>query len=298
MNLPRYIFLILIIQTQQILARGPYNNYAPQSSYPYISGDTLRMYCDFATDRGEYFNPKDVTPTRNIIFVKGDLLEEFFTEYHTNIPCPYILVTHNSDGSTPAAFGSYLNDAKIIAWFGQNMDIAYHPKLFPIPIGIANRAWAHGDPHALQRTRSKLPAIKSNDKLLYMNFAIGNNPKERQPVYDYFKTKSFCTVESPQSFEGYLNNMAQFKFVVSPPGNGLDCHRVWEALLVGCVPVVKTSTLDALYKDLPILIINNWEQITEQFLLEHYEVITSQHYNLEPLFVDYWVNKIKQTRLQ
>ena len=46
----------------------------------------------------------------------------------------------------------------------------------------------------------------------------------------------------------------KYKFILSPPGAGFDCHRTWEALYLGAIPIVKTSSLDPLYKDLPVVI--------------------------------------------
>ena len=35
-----------------------------------------------------------------------------------------------------------------------------------------------------------------------------------------------------EDFENYLNNYKKYKFTLSPYGNGMDCHRTWEALLI------------------------------------------------------------------
>ena len=57
--------------------------------------------------------------------------------------------------------------------------------------------------------------------------------------------------------------MIKYKWIISPHGNGLDCHRTYEAIALGCIPIVKTSTLDILYKDMPIIIVDNWSQILQ-----------------------------------
>ena len=53
---------------------------------------------------------------------------------------------------------------------------------------------------------------------------------------------------------------------LSPRGNGIDCHRTWEALYLDIIPIVWHSTLDSLYENLPIIIINDWSEVNEQFL--------------------------------
>ena len=34
-------------------------------------------------------------------------------------------------------------------------------------------------------------------------------------------------------------NIKKFTFVLSPFGNGMDCHRTWEALSLGSIPIIK-----------------------------------------------------------
>jgi hypothetical protein len=42
----------------------------------------------------------------------------------------------------------------------------------------------------------------------------------------------------PKPFASYLDDMARCRWVLSPPGNGVDCHRTWEALYLGVTPIV------------------------------------------------------------
>jgi hypothetical protein len=87
-------------------------------------------------------------------------------------------------------------------------------------------------------------------------------------------------------------NMTQFAFVLSPFGNGMDCHRTWEALLCGCIPIVRTTVFCELFEDLPVLVVEKWEDITPallkqtvyEFKLKHqhnqfrYEKLTLEYY--------------------
>jgi len=83
-------------------------------------------------------------------------------------------------------------------------------------------------------------------------------------------------------------------FVISPQGNGLDTHRTWECLYVGSIPIEKRNLNNRFYTDLPICFIDEWEDLTEEFLLSEYERITSGIYDLDKLTFDYWKNKIMQ----
>ena len=111
------------------------------SSAPYLSGDTFRSYCDYIFDEtGCNFHPRNIRDG-DTIFVKGDYLDTFFKDMHPKILKRYILVSHNVDSDIPGAFSSFLDDPKLIGWFGQNVIRCQHPKIHPIPIGLANPYW-------------------------------------------------------------------------------------------------------------------------------------------------------------
>lgn len=264
------------------------------TSYPYISGDTFRNCANHILDeRAKNLIPQHVK-SHDIIFVKTDYIEEFFNCYHPQIAHPYILITHNSDYGIPGNCKKYLNDNKLIAWFGQNVDGYQHEKLIPIPIGIANPKWEHGKPETFSRVIAHLSKKPDDNKyLLYMNFAVSSSLSARQRLYNMFCNKSFCFVAQPKNHEQYLYEMAQFKFVLSPQGNGYDCHRTWEALLVGCIPVVPSTPLNPLYKDLPVIIVENWEDVTQEFLEQKYHEFASQSFNYDKIYAQYWINVIK-----
>jgi hypothetical protein len=58
----------------------------------------------------------------------------------------------------------------------------------------------------------------------------------------------------------------EYPLWLSPRGNGIDCHRTWEALYLDAIPIVWHSTLDSLYTNLPVIIINDWSEVNEEFL--------------------------------
>jgi len=262
-----------------------------KSSAPYLSGDTFRSYADFIIDETEApFSPENVT-SGSTVFLKTDYLEYFFKEIHPCIASPYILITHNSDFPIPNGFVHMLDDEKLIAWFGQNVEGYLHPKLHPIPIGIANRHWPHGNTDIFDAVRMN-DVIYSRDILLYMNFIIDTYYQERSRVYSQFIYESFCLYSPVKDMQSYLADLKMTKFVLCPRGNGLDCHRTWESLYMGAFPVVRTSTLDSLYEGLPVIIINDWNEVTQAFLEHKYEEMQQREFAWEKLYADYWFQHI------
>jgi len=264
-------------------------NLERKSIYPFLSGDTFRSFCRFQYDEEHKEKSFSNMKEGDTIFVNGDLLDLFFEKIHPKIPQPYVLVTHNSDHPIPYKFYPFLNDPKLIAWFGQNIHLK-HPKLHPIPIGIANAQYKHGDIRLLGKIRNEnLP----KKYFVYLNFLIANFPKERGDVFHKFCHEKWCYVNKGLPFEKYLRELAQSKFALSPRGNGLDCHKTWEALYLGVIPIVKTSELDPLFKNLPVLIVKDWDEVNEDLLNKFLEKTKNTQYQKEKLFADFWINQIE-----
>ncbi len=301
-----------------VLLLAPYIHPKP-SSYPYISGDTFRNFADFVVDevtcrpyqemlypdkhpkfivsgKAGSFDPKQVTPERNIIFVRVHFMEYFFSQLHPKIACPYILITHNGDRSAPWKFLSYLDDDKLLAWFAKNPD-RVHEKLIPLPIGVPNRNHKlYGNCVKTFDIYQKSPVPfgqRSESNLLLMNFRIATNADERNEVHRIFSEKPFCANPARKNNQEYLRDMAHFVFILCPEGNGVDCHRTWEALYMGCIPVVTNSLIDPIFQDLPVLIIDDWHKVTKEFLEEKQKSMSSMQFNTEKLYADYWFNLIK-----
>ncbi|MCF7852612.1 MAG: hypothetical protein K9M07_05165 [Simkaniaceae bacterium] len=263
------------------------NSQIRNSSAPYLSGDTFRGIADFLYDETTVsFDPMKVK-SGDIIFVKTDMLEGFFNEKHHRILNPYILISHNSDDPISENFARYLDDSKLIVWFAQNVDNYRHNKLIPIPIGIANQYWNHGSIKTFNLAK-KRAAQSSKSYLLTMNFSNGSFPKERVRLWQLLSNKAYCYTPEIKSHLMYLLDLAKSKFVLSPRGNGIDCHRTWETLYMGGIPVVMSSTLDDLFEGLPVLVVGDWGEINQKFLEKKWIEFRNKEFNNEKLFFPYW----------
>jgi len=286
MKIKKSLFIISFFLIPLVL-----NSNERKSSYPFISGDSFRSYCNFTYDEiTRNINP-ELVKNGDTIFVKTDYLGDFFTTIHNKITSRYILITHNSDFPIPGNYAHKLNDPKLIAWFGQNVENYLHPKLHPIPIGVANSYWPHGNIKTLTNA-SQFIHQQSRDIFLYLNINLKTNPSKRVIVFDTFINEPFCFHSSPKPFSKYLEDLTKSIFVVSPRGNGLDCHRTWEALLMGAIPIVISSSLDPMFEDLPVLIVNDWNEITLPMLEAKYLEFQTTTFNNEKKYLDYWLKLI------
>lgn len=85
----------------------------------------------------------------------------------------------------------------------------------------------------------------------------------------------------------YFTQLTTHKFTISPEGNGIDCHRHYEALIAGCIPIVEYSEIIKYkYGDCPILYTTNYSEITKEYLEKKYEEMKSKVYDFTRLFID------------
>ncbi len=262
------------------------------SSYPYISGDTFRAFSDYIYDETREDN-LSLIKYGDIIFVKTDKLSNFFSSSFNSIQKPFILITHNSDHSAPAKFKDYLINSKIIMWYASNPSLQNHHKLSPIPIGLANRRWTHGNVEKFMyacKTYRK-PWIERTS-FLYVNFDVGTNRNQREKALSQaLKIPNVQIIKQRITLENYLEQIGNAKFVLSPPGNGLDCHRTWEALLMGAVPIVLSSGLDSLFLKTRSIIIDDWMKLTEEFLLS-FNFSFNDHDLPDVIYAKYWRERL------
>jgi hypothetical protein len=277
------------IPNQYVYPGIPFDNNQRLASNPYITGDTIRAHCDWVIDETVTAFDPSLVCHGDAIFLNANWCSFFFEKIHPAIQANYILVTHNSVFHAPGVYAPYLNDSKLVAWFAKNTMIE-HPKMYPLPLGIANKYWPHGNTDMIDTLRAQLPNIKK-DILLYVNFDINTNPT-RLAIYTYFAAQPFSHIAKAKSFDAYLLDLARSQFVISPPGSSLDCHRIWEALLVNCIPIVMHSPLDFLLHDLPVLLIDDWQDVTESFLRTRYKQMKPVKYARKKLFAAYWIRQI------
>ena len=144
--------------------------------------------------------------------------------------------------------------------------IEYGDKVIPAPYGVQRR---------MSRLDTRIEQLKNamgkdlNPPLqFYINHNDNSHP-ERVGLKDLFR--NWATVEDQRvDYTNFLLNLARHKFVLSPRGNAIDCHRHWEVLYMRRVPVMKRHPyLEELFKDYPVLFVDKYSDITKDLLLEN-----------------------------
>jgi len=241
----------------------------------------------------------EISNCDSILFSKVDNISEFSQKKVD------VFITHNGDYDVnPLRFDS---GPVCKVWYAQNKNVNNN-KVISIPIGLENF-----EPEFSYKSQfgrfSSLPkdgprkkdfifdlSSANNDKtnLVYLNFNTTTYPTERNYVKNLFNDKKWITKEQNVSWKEYYISLSNSKFCLSPRGNGIDTHRIWEALYLRTIPIVKRSYYMEEFSDLPILFIDDWRELSEEFLEEKYQQIKKTAYNAEKIKMSYWKQEINK----
>ncbi len=234
-----------------------------------------------------------------------------FVDFINKIPYKIILVSGDSDCTIDLNFFNgiikFIENPKIIHWFPQNCLIT-HPKVTGIPIGLDfhtmnERKSDWGDRIFPINQEELLFNIKNSSKPFYerkikcySNFHFFTNTKygyDRIDAINKLKPELIEYEKNKVNRDTTWRTQSEYAFVISPHGNGLDCHRTWEALCLGCIPVVKKSGISYLYDELPVLIVDEWDLVTQELLVNTVQKFKNTKFNYDKLNLEYWVKIIR-----
>jgi hypothetical protein len=263
----------------------------------------------------------DILRRNAIIYCKTDYTEYLFSNLKFS-GRKYILITHSSDYSIEERLFK-LRPPCIIKWYAEFAKYI-HPDLITIPAGLTpnkdlDKTWLDLDWFVdnIERLKSNTKDIKT----LYCSWTIRNNVKKRSNVLQKLKNNNLEYIWDYPNFpnnidellqkelqllkEGkttckkfnelacyynYCENMSKYKFVIAPEGNGDgDTQRVWEALYMGCFPVVLKNNVYREYAtELPIIQVKDYSEVTYDLLNSY----LNREYNYEKLYMEYWKKRI------
>ena len=224
------------------------------------------------------------------IYAKTEYKDEALWIISENPDKKFTLVTHNSDMPiNPQPIPSNLN-----RWFAQNRCWS-HPKVFSLPIGLENRHWFPYKTNIMVNT----PNIKNRTAKAFVQCNPSTHP-ERIKLMESVNNDAIDLYQgsngNEKTHELFMSNLVRYAFCVCPRGNGIDTHRLWEALYMGCIPIVKDYIAHEFDIDdkpqPPIVKVKEWSQITPTFLREQYEKINHASFVSELLSMQYWAERI------
>lgn len=239
-----------------------------------------------------------------------------------NLNKPIILITSDGDRDVPSTYDKklvkkILSNTKIIKWYTQNYDGSLvHPKLsyYPIGLDMHTQKWLYFSNFDQFKSQEVLRNNKFNyflkirdqttnkkNKVLCDSHLSISHPRRKEmfEILKHNKMVDFLkqTVDPLQIMKKY----AEYRFVLSPKGNGLDCHRTWEIFLLGSIVITEKSSLDDMYikNNLPVIILNNFNQLNDmnynelEMLWDKNKHKCNKDNILDKFNTNYWVKELR-----
>ena len=268
------------------------------SSSPFISGDTFRSLASIIVELDQVIYREHLRT--NIVFCQMDE------------PSIQKLLTVSSESSRFASWksgatlllhnGDKFPSDEVLMALSQHFEAIYSvnahsrsKKISSLPIGLENaRLNRNGRlQYFLDELENPTPAGQ-RAQIVFSNFHVETNPLVRNHVAQVLADSRHGHHALFLKSGEYRNLIRQTKFVISPPGNGPDCHRTWESIYLGAVPVVLKDSIDPQFaKNLPMMAVDNYEEfceLSETELDDLYVHLTRRNRDLA--FAPYWFGRL------
>jgi hypothetical protein len=254
----------------------------------------------------------------NSIYVCSNTLSFFVNEILPKINKYFVLVTGDSDSTVPIESITHpqlnilINNHFLIKWFAQNT-LYNCNKIIQMPIGLdfhtifsnPSHKWKTEGENSLPiyqekillQIRQTMRPFQERINKIYFNFSLSNDRfKQRESALNQIPEELIVSVNFTKRTQNW-KNMTEYTFVICPFGNGMDCHRTWEALCLGCIPILKGPKFK-MFENLPVLIVNEWTHITKDLLYKTIQEFQLQQFNYEKLTLQYWSSQINEYEIK
>jgi hypothetical protein len=240
-------------------------------------------------------------------------LDRFAREALPTIRAPFALVTTDGDLSGPSELprdtvDRILGSPHLVAWATQNRVGGEDPRIRPFPIGLdlhSRRPFSSPANLLILLDRLAQQRVAPDRQALQVFCDLGLNlqsDERREAVRVLAGCPHVAMQRKRVSQAAIWRRYADSPFVVSATGNGLDCHRTWEALMLGSIVITRTSPLDPLFDGLPVAIVQDWAEVRDPENLarwvRRYAPLTQPDYLRERLRPEFHLSPLRAALAQ
>lgn len=251
----------------------------------------------------------------DLVWVRYSWIKSFVKQVLPLLKAKFILLTADCPLGAPLPIMGealeILEYPNVLHWYSQDCNgPGFLGRMSPMPLGIdfhttsEQPMWGEEvsspqkQEQLLLSMRRKFRPTRERIRKAYIDFAWqpANRylPGKRQRVLSQLLTNPCVVFQSkPIPRKQLWEKWGEYAFVVSPHGDGLDCHRTWEALACGCIVLVPSSPLDSVYEGLPVVLIKDWNEVTPENLEKWLARDPGCEIGEERLTNRYWVGKMR-----
>ena len=260
-------------------------------------------------------------PRAPTVYVCYAAILYFMAHILPSIKIPFVLVTGDSDLSVPdrplGNLDPILKNPLMQHWYSQNL-ILRHPKITCIPIGLdyhtitestysgklydkpgmtdlmfqrdIRKETSQIQDKLIMDILSMSEHFSNRNKLCFVNF--GTQYPDRVDAHASISPDLIDSFPVGMKRDDVWKRQSKYSFVISPFGLGMDCHRTWEALALGCIAIVKRSPICVVFEDLPVLIVDEWRDLNAPLLDKTLIEFSKKEFNMNKLTLKYWMTKM------
>jgi hypothetical protein len=265
---------------------GMPNKTGPISMYGIKNGDTI--WCNPA-HLNMLFDYIEKTELKDLILISGD--NDQLTNPNGTVTIPMTIHGCTDCGNQWNNIYSVVKflPKQFKIWYTQNADVVNNT-MIPIPVGLCP-PWAMGVSNIEQL--SKMMGEYERNKLLYINFNNQTNPIQRSQIFDIVTSNmqnlstigSYITIKD--EMVSYYRALQEHKYVLCPPGNSKESHRMWESLYCGAIPIVAYNAANVHFSQMfPILVVERWSDITPDYLEKNLDRFINNEWRYDLLDCD------------
>ena len=294
------------------------------SAFPFVSGEGFEHMCPLRCEKNGAcaFSPDQVNPGDCIYIATRESqtlapTDKYVFAYRSILPkirSPHVVITY--EGNSPISVGNgwhqaqgniwsrdtfslLLDDPMIVGWFASTCHwktkLPIPKKLHCIPLGFDsgyNKRGLFGTYLAWMEFRSGVEPTK----LLFSPLQASKRTDLSQAtamgdVNTTWITRTELIAGKPGSlnYDAYIRVLQDHFFVACPTIDHHDSHCLWEAIIAGSYPVVISTPRNAVYIDLPVLVVQAWADVTESFLRQSLALFQRRRdWNTRKIFFSWW----------
>ena len=275
-------------------------------SFPFISADTFRALADVVIEPGVHYS-RPVLNRRPIIYFDlasldgselqiedSETLQTLSNQLDEQQSAP-VVILHNGDILPRTPILERIKRQSFHVFASNTLEESRN--LTALPVGIENAYRnENGALSDFLRFRDQ-PPTEPRPLRVFSRFNVGNNPAVREPLATAIEQSRFEWSSERLSPQEYRLRVARSKFVLSPPGNGFDCHRTWEAIYLGAIPVVLSSfTPPSFSQGMPIVSVDSFDNFLRHSDAELDNVFERTHSSVtaDKCYMPYWIQLIRE----
>jgi hypothetical protein len=260
----------------------------------HITGDRIAALCRCAALLNSGQGVYDVCAKARLVYCHMDNLRRLFFRLRQRT-MPMAICTGMSDWAVDDAM---LADCPpcVDRWYAVNVAVR-DSRVVPVPLGCQT-SHTTGYSYNMNVLAEALKRKSDRPILALLNMNVATNPEARWPVVERFAREPWVKhIPYPAPFVDIMGATRDSRFIICPPGNGLDTHRAAESIYLGAIPVVLRNLFwDTFASTTPILVVDAWEEVTRALLERTWDEFGRREWTYDHYRLTYWKKMLAQWR--